>query len=61
MIAKVDADACIGCALCEQSCPEVYKMEDDKAIVAVDTIPAEVEGAAKQAAEDCPVDAIVIE
>lgn len=25
----VDASTCVGCGLCEQSCPEVFKVEGD--------------------------------
>ena len=39
MKAIVDQDTCIGCGLCEGICPEVFKMEDDKAIVKNDPVP----------------------
>lgn len=61
MKAKVDQDTCIGCALCVGICPEVFKMEDDKAVVYVAVIPKEVEDACKQAEGGCPVTAIIIE
>lgn len=61
MKAIVDADACIGCGLCVDTCPEVYEMPEDKAVVKVDAIPAEIADKAKEAAENCPVDAITIE
>jgi len=25
----VDASTCVGCGLCEQACPEVFKVESD--------------------------------
>jgi ferredoxin len=61
MKAKVDAELCIGCALCTQTCAEVFKMEADKAVVIVDIVPKEVEVTCRQAADDCPVTAIIIE
>jgi ferredoxin len=61
MKAKVDLELCIGCNLCAETCAEVFRMEGEKAIVCVDTVPKESEESCKKATEDCPVDAIVIE
>jgi ferredoxin len=61
MKAKVDAETCIGCGLCEQICPDVFRMEDDKAVVRVETVPAEAEIACQNAADQCPVTAITVE
>lgn len=62
MKACVDRDACIGCELCANICPEVFQMDDESiAIVIVDVIPSEVEDTAKEAEESCPTDAITIE
>jgi ferredoxin len=61
MKAIVDQDACIGCGLCPDICPEVFEMnDDDKAEVTVDPVPADVEDSCREAAESCPVDAITI-
>ena len=59
MTAIVDKETCTGCGLCEQTCPEVFKMDGDVA-VAVETVPAEAEETCKQAADECPVEAIKI-
>ena len=49
MKACVDRDACIGCELCANICPEVFQMDDESiAIVIVDVIPSEVEDTAKE-------------
>ncbi len=61
MKAIVNPDTCIGCELCVQTCPEVFKMADDKAVVHADPVPASAEQACQQAADECPVNAIAIE
>ena len=61
MKAKVDIDVCIGCALCPDICPEVFKMDGDKAAAFVDIVPKEAEEKCKKAMQDCPVSAISIE
>lgn len=61
MKATVDGDLCTGCGLCESTCPEVFELQDDVAVVKVDTVPKDAEESCKQAAEDCPVEAISCE
>jgi ferredoxin len=62
MKAIVDEDTCTGCGLCEETCPEVFRLgDDDVADVIVGEIPPEAEDAAREAAEGCPVEAIKIE
>ena len=61
MKAKIDEDLCTACELCVDTCPEVFEMGEDVAIVTVDVIPADAEESAKEAAEDCPAEAITIE
>jgi ferredoxin len=61
MEAFVDQDACVGCGLCADTCPEVFKMEDGLARVIVDEVPAEAAEQCREAADGCPVNAIRIE
>jgi len=61
MKAVVDADLCTGCELCIATAPEVFEMADDVAVVKGDAIPDAALDSAKQAAEECPVEAITIE
>jgi len=58
---KVDPDLCTGCGLCEDTCPDIFEMGDDTATVKVETVPEDLEDCARQAAEDCPAEAIIVE
>lgn len=61
MKASVDRDICIGCGLCEITCPEVFELDDEMvSTVIVDEIPEELEECAQEAAEECPVSAITV-
>lgn len=61
MKAVVDPDICIGCTLCVQTCPQVFRMEEDKAVAYTDPVPAGSEDLCNRAAEECPVTAIRVE
>lgn len=61
MRATVDEETCIGCGLCAETCPEVFEMTDDKVSVKVDEVPEDVIESCREAAENCPVEAIEIE
>lgn len=57
----VDHDLCIGCGLCEETCPEVFLLRDDGlAYVINENIAHELYGPVRDAAEICPVEAITI-
>lgn len=62
MKAIVDKDTCIGCGLCPAICPEIYQMEDDgKAVASEEEVPENLMDSARDAAQQCPVEAIAIE
>ncbi len=61
MKAEVDADECTGCALCTDTCPEVFEMVGDLAVAKQDEVPFGAEESCMQAVEECPVEAIRID
>jgi ferredoxin len=60
MKVKIDADLCTACGLCTDSVPQVFKMGKDVAEVIAADVPSNLEGAVKDAASDCPAEAIII-
>ncbi|MCI6273375.1 MAG: ferredoxin [Coriobacteriaceae bacterium] len=61
MKASVNED-CIGCGLCEGTCPDVFTIGDDGIAQAVEgDMPEDAEDSAQEAADNCPVSAITIE
>jgi ferredoxin len=62
MKVRVDTELCVGCGLCASTCPEVFEMQDDKAVAkAGGKVSSEDENNCKQAKDECPVEAIIIE
>ena len=62
MKAYVERNGCIGCGLCSETCPEVFRMDaDGLAEVYTTPVPANAEASAKEAEEGCPVAVIMIE
>ena len=54
-------DTCTACGLCVDTCPEVFDLGDEMAEVIADEVPPELEDAVQKAADDCPVEAIIVE
>jgi len=54
-------DTCTACGLCCDTCPEVFELGDEMAQVIVDEVPPDQEEMVRMAADDCPVEAIIIE
>ena len=61
MKVKIDSDLCTACGLCVDSVPDVFKMGDDVAEVITPDVPSNLEQDVQDAADDCPVEAILVE
>ncbi len=61
MKVRIDAEACVGDGACVDVCPDIFEMADDIARVKMSTVPQELQAACKEAADECVVEAIIIE
>lgn len=61
MKAGIDREQCIGCGLCTELVPKVFAMDRDHAQVIVPEVPAELEAEVRNAASECPVEAIKLD
>jgi len=52
---------CVACGTCVEVCPEVFDLSGDVAEVLVAVVPEQYEDAVRQAAEECPSEAIIVE
>ena len=52
---------CIGCGLCESTCPEVFRLGDDGLAEVYGPVEPDMESAVLEAAEGCPVGVIKTE
>jgi len=57
----VDSALCIGCELCADTCPDVFRMDDDNIAYVIAANPAhELYGDVEGCAEMCPTNAISV-
>jgi ferredoxin len=61
MKVRVDPELCVGCGPCEEICPEVFQIVDDIAKVKKAEVSPELEEKVREAAQNCPNEAILIE
>jgi ferredoxin len=62
MKASIDDGRCRGHGVCTTVCPDVFAMTDDGyAEAIVDEVPAGLEASAREAAEACPENAVVLD
>lgn len=57
----IDRDGCIGCGVCADICPEVFKMADDGLAEVYAEAGDELADKVNEAAEGCPVSVIKVE
>lgn len=59
---KIDKELCVGCGLCENTCPEVFKVTNNISEVQEDALTGTVEQnqLIQQASDECPVMAIEV-
>jgi ferredoxin len=60
MKARITED-CISCGLCVDICPDVFEMGEQFAQIKMADIPKKHKESVNQAAEECPVSAIIVE
>ncbi len=53
-------EGCTACGLCEEICPEVFKMEDEATVIEGVNF-SDYEAGIEEAAENCPVEVIKFE
>jgi ferredoxin len=63
MRVRVEEDKCCGFAACLSVAPKVFDIDSDQiAVVLIDgDLPEDLHGCARDAADACPTDAIIIE
>lgn len=61
MKVKIDPELCTGDEICVQLCPEVFEMQEDKAIVIMNDVSKDLQDSVRESADSCPSEAIIIE
>ncbi len=61
MRVRVDEEACVGDGTCVDICPEIFEMNGEVAVTKMTDVPAKFEGLCRDAADACPVEAILID
>lgn len=57
-VVYIDEDECIACGLCQDICPEVFKLDDDQMVAKVLKPQGGPEELIQEAIDSCPVTCI---
>jgi ferredoxin len=61
MKVTIDKELCIDCGVCESLVPEVFSVNDEGfTVVIMEDVPEELQDDVREAAEECPTEAIII-
>jgi len=61
MRVRIDGEACVGDGTCVEVCPEIFEMAGEIARVKMEKVPDELQKSCREAADECVVEAIIIE
>jgi ferredoxin len=61
MKVKIDKELCSGDEICVDICPELFKMEGDVAVVKTELVSEDLKERCREAADECPSEAIIVE
>jgi len=57
----IDRSECIGCGLCTEICPEIFRMDNDDLAEIYAEVDDSLKDSAVEAQDSCPVSAISLE
>ena len=61
MKVRIDEEACVGDGACVDVCPEIFEMAGEVVRVKMENVPENLQASCREAADECVVEAIIIE